>query len=286
MFISSAIVPPGSEAALQGFCAALNTPVVNIEELDVSPARAAIMLCADEYGELCLVVGVRSLSSGKTLTFKYQGDPEDFGSSSDALNAALCFAEGMGFIFEEDLIAEGGSAGRHRAWTIWNALMEPPGEEADDDAARDERESRDPMAETRIFSADASLEDQSATDSLGTGEAAEEDVDEVLLLEESVDAGDEVEYEHESEQLSSPVAVQETGGAAPRQLLTKFRSAPAVLPESRDANDLADRTLVMGDLDAALLDSADETRLDIASPVVEPGRQELNGFWARLLCSF
>jgi hypothetical protein len=125
MFMPSTTETPISEMAIAAFCAALNTPVVNIEDLEVGPARAAIMLSADDYGLLSLVVRVSLISSGEGVTFRFQDDPAQFGSHSGATEAALGFAEGMGFLFEEDLIESGGPAGRQRAWNIWCSLMDP-----------------------------------------------------------------------------------------------------------------------------------------------------------------
>ncbi len=126
MFIqSSSVASLVSEASFQAFCAAMNTPVVNIDELDVNPARAAIALCAGEYGDSHLIVALRSLASGERVIFSYQGDPAEFGSEGAALEAGLSFAEGMGFIFDSDLIGGMGSAGRKRAWKIWRSLIAP-----------------------------------------------------------------------------------------------------------------------------------------------------------------
>jgi len=158
MFIqSSSVASLVSEASLQAFCAAMNTPVVNIQELDVNPARAAIALCAGEYGETWLVVAVRSLASGEGVIFKYQGDPAEFGSEAAALEAGLSFAEGMGFIFDTDLMVGSESAGRKRAWKIWSSLIAPAGspgaveEPADSLGAEEPVESEPEECETLHF---------------------------------------------------------------------------------------------------------------------------------------
>lgn len=111
-----------AESAIIAFCAALNAPVVNIDALAVGPARAGIMIAAGEAGELNLWVRVSLISSGEGITFKFQGDPAEFRDPSAAIDAALSFSEGMGFLFEEDLLTRGGRSGRQRALKIWNSL--------------------------------------------------------------------------------------------------------------------------------------------------------------------
>lgn len=111
-----------AESAIVAFCAALNAPVVNIDALEVGPARAGIMIAAAEAGELNLWVRVSLISSGEGITFKFQGNPAEFRDPSAAIDAALSFSEGMGFLFEEDLLARGGRSGRQRALKIWNSL--------------------------------------------------------------------------------------------------------------------------------------------------------------------
>jgi hypothetical protein len=122
MFMPIPSVPQVSESAIAAFCAALNTPVVNIEDLETGPARAAIVLSDPGQGEMSLLVRVSLISSGRGLTFCFQDDPALFGSHSGAVAAALGFAEGMGFLFDDDLIAEGGRSGADRAWKIWCSL--------------------------------------------------------------------------------------------------------------------------------------------------------------------
>jgi hypothetical protein len=122
MFMPCSDEPLLAESAIVAFCAGLNTPVVNIDELEVGPARAGIMIAAGESSELNLLVRVCLISSGEGVTFKFQGDPAEFRDPAAAMDAALSFSEGMGFLFEEDLLAEGGPAGRQRAIKIWRSL--------------------------------------------------------------------------------------------------------------------------------------------------------------------
>ncbi|MCP4038090.1 MAG: hypothetical protein GY944_17265 [bacterium] len=121
--------PVVAESAILGFCATLNAPVVNVDALDVGPGRAGILLSAGQYGGLNLWVRVSLISNGQGVTFKFQGDPGDFGDHRGALEAALSFAEGMGFLFEDDMLPQGGPSGRNRAHRIWTSLFEVPGPE-------------------------------------------------------------------------------------------------------------------------------------------------------------
>ncbi len=125
MFMPCFNEPTVCESTIVAFCAALNTPVVNIEALDVGAARAGIMLAAGEYGDLKLLVRVSLISGGEGITFEFQGDPREFGDASAAMDAALSFSEGMGFLFEEDLLTQGGRSGRKRASKIWTSLCSP-----------------------------------------------------------------------------------------------------------------------------------------------------------------
>jgi hypothetical protein len=138
-----------AESAIVAFCAALNTPVVNIDALEVGPARAGIMIAADESSELNLLVRVCLISSGEGVTFKFQGDPTEFRDSAAAIHAALSFSEGMGFLFEEDLLAGGGPAGRQRAIKIWKSLCGLREEAQPDLAAAVSEESSPTVAPNR-----------------------------------------------------------------------------------------------------------------------------------------
>ena len=125
MFMPSSTHSAVRENAIVAFCTALNTPVVNIEDIEVGPARAAILLSADDYGGLSLQVRVSLISSSDGVTFRFQDDPNLLGTHTAAIEAALSFAEGMGFLFDEDLVASGGPSGRGRALRIWSSLIDP-----------------------------------------------------------------------------------------------------------------------------------------------------------------
>ncbi len=118
-----------SEAGLHGLCPSLNAPVLNVDEVPVGPARAAIVLFAGDHGALRLGVGLRSVESGATAVFLYAGEVGEFRTPARAMDAALTFAEAMGFLFDEDLV---GREGRAAALQHWKELMGDgtPGEAA------------------------------------------------------------------------------------------------------------------------------------------------------------
>jgi len=98
-----------SQEGLLGLCASLNRPVVDIEDLPVGPARAAIALHRGAPGDSCLAVVVRSIESGVICTFTYRGEPSR--PVQEAMDIGLSFAESMGFLFDVDMIrADGGAA--------------------------------------------------------------------------------------------------------------------------------------------------------------------------------
>jgi len=113
-------------ARLQGKLSALrlslNTPVVAIEELPVGPATAGIALHdGPEAASLCLAV--RAVRTGQLVLFTPDEDWDAAEGPSLALEAALSFAESMGFLFDEDLVAAGEAREAARRWA--ELLAEP-----------------------------------------------------------------------------------------------------------------------------------------------------------------
>ena len=115
---------------LQGLCAALNRPVVDIEGLPVGPARAVIALHGDVEGERLLLVALRSIEAGAVALFAFRGELNP--DPRQAMDAALSFAEGMGFLFDEDLLESGRPGVAREALQLWCELVgeelppEPP----------------------------------------------------------------------------------------------------------------------------------------------------------------
>ncbi len=108
----------------------LNTPIVAIDEFPVGPARAGIALFEDSEGAMCLEITVRSLRTGQTISYAPDEDLEGERDAVVAVDAALSFAEGMGFLFDEDEIAARGDDGRGEAIARWRSLAEDVSEPA------------------------------------------------------------------------------------------------------------------------------------------------------------
>lgn len=220
-----------SEAGLHGLCASLNSPVLNIDELPVGPARAAIVLYAGDYGALQLAVGVRSLKSGEVAIFAYSQDLNEFTSPAAAMDAALGFAEGMGFLFDEDMVEGRGRAEALATWAELTSEAPLPGPEL----------SGDSPAESGPLSDDDLLEEPRPEE--GSGELLLED----LALAADGDAsqlGESPLLEHELEPAPEDLSVDfdETDspgirpGPAPPEpavragILTKFRGSEGPCP--------------------------------------------------------
>jgi hypothetical protein len=94
----------------------LNTPVVATADLPAGPARAAIVVHG-EAGRTCFTVAVRSLRNGDSVLYELEGeDPNDASGIAVALDAALSFAESMGFLFDDDLVTERREPVLRAAW--------------------------------------------------------------------------------------------------------------------------------------------------------------------------
>jgi hypothetical protein len=228
MFLPISVVPSVSEAAIQALCPSLNTPVLNIEQLPVGPARAAILLFEGEYGEVYLAVGLRSLETNEVMAFSYQGDPHEFSSTSSAVGTALSFAEGMGFLFEDDLIAQEGAEGRRLAAQTWESLVrESQAELALDEAAAGAYEEVGAYGEVEACGEEElDLVDLASNRSepAGDGPSAE------LLLEATDEAPDEFdEPDHGVEDHDAEALVVSIDQAL---ILTKFRGSAAQTPPS------------------------------------------------------
>ncbi len=121
MFVRRSEPVPVTEQGLAGLCPSLNRPVVEAEGLPVGPAQAVIALFrAPEKQDVELVVAVRSEDSGAVTVFEFHG--ELAAATHLALDAGLSFAEGMGFLFDEDLLIAGGDVGRRLAIERWCEL--------------------------------------------------------------------------------------------------------------------------------------------------------------------
>jgi hypothetical protein len=122
MFVLCRDPLPLSEACLLGLCASLNAPVVHGDELPPGPARAAIVTFAEEYGDFGVAVGMRALESGSVAVYRYREPLLDADDVARATEAALRFAEGLGFLFDDEMIDRESGAGRSEALEHWLRL--------------------------------------------------------------------------------------------------------------------------------------------------------------------
>lgn len=107
---------------VRGLRLSLNTPVVATEELPIGPARAAILVHEDASGPQ-VTIGIRSLRASQVALYAFEGDLREESSFAVAVDAALSFAESMGFLFDEDELGAGGAAARARCQGLWRDLL-------------------------------------------------------------------------------------------------------------------------------------------------------------------
>jgi hypothetical protein len=115
---------------LRALHVALNSPVVAHESLPNGPASAAVAL--DAHGA---IVCLRSVRTGQTAFF---------GSGAElapqlALDAALSFAESLGFLFDDDEVVLRGEEAALELWSelcgdVAAATARPGADDLDDDA--------------------------------------------------------------------------------------------------------------------------------------------------------
>jgi hypothetical protein len=102
--LTRGVPAPGRPRELRSLRVSLNTPVVAIEALPVGPAAAAVAVHAAPGGPQ-LTLALRSVRSGQVVL--YTPDEEWQPGAEVALDAALSFAEGLGFLFDEDAVMPG-----------------------------------------------------------------------------------------------------------------------------------------------------------------------------------
>jgi hypothetical protein len=200
----------------------LNTPVVAMADLPVGPACAAILVHVEPGHGLQISVGVRSLACGSVALYGFDG-AISASVVGVALDAALSFAESMGFLFDDDVVGDDVSS-REKAVLRWQELIgdgaqtapaEPAQGSPEDLFEPDGGELTDPPTEDE-YDSEPSAEGQAAFDLGDSGPAP-----------------------------AAPVEFRPPppeGGVA----LSKFRVQPggeaAAVPATSDAADLAARS--------------------------------------------
>ncbi len=122
MFHPSSERPLPTEEGLRGLCASLNSAMLQIDEIPEGLAQAAVLLYVDADGSLQVAVCMRSIETGAVAVFRHRGAIKQ-GRVAAAMEAALSFGESMGFLFDDDLVKQGGSQGRALAVKHWQALI-------------------------------------------------------------------------------------------------------------------------------------------------------------------
>ena len=96
----------------------LNAPVLSAADLPVGPARAVIVVHRDLRGRMDATVGVRSARGGEVAYWSFDGDLLSDADLDVASDAALTFAESLGFLFDE-MPYPGGGAAAEKAFAAW-----------------------------------------------------------------------------------------------------------------------------------------------------------------------
>ena len=123
MFFSRTTPLSVAPVHVQGLRLSLNTPVVATEELPIGPARAAILVHDDPQLGPTVTIGIRSLRADRVALYGMDTEPGDGTDLEVAVDAALTFAESMGFLFDEDEVAGGGAQAKSRSLGLWRDLL-------------------------------------------------------------------------------------------------------------------------------------------------------------------
>ena len=121
MHFSARSAPARPAIELHSLRRSLNTPVLVIAELPVGPGSAVIAAHVDSCDGLArYTLAVRSERNREVVFFSVREEDLSPSESSLAAEAALSLAEGMGFLFEEDLPPIVGEA----AASIWEEFVD------------------------------------------------------------------------------------------------------------------------------------------------------------------
>jgi hypothetical protein len=123
MFFPASAPPDCDVQGLRGLRRSLNTPVVAIDLLPSGPASAAIALQHGSDDAPQVTIALRATRSGQLAFFSADEKRAQFGSPGVAMDAALSFAESMGFLFDDDEVEGEGEAGSTQAAQIWRDFV-------------------------------------------------------------------------------------------------------------------------------------------------------------------
>lgn len=119
MYFARQDAPDAATSALRSLRPSLNTPVVVVDDLPTGPASAAIVCLRDPAGSR-VVLAIRSERSGQAIFYGPDEERREWDGPESALDAALSFAESMGFLFEEDRLADAPV----EAQRLWRELLD------------------------------------------------------------------------------------------------------------------------------------------------------------------
>lgn len=122
--------PPDPElATLRTLRPSLNAPVLLVDELPAGPASAAIARLGGPAGPR-VAVAIRSERSGQVIFYGPDDELSEWHGPDVAAEAALSFAESMGFLFEDDRMADAPADARRLWASLLDAAVRMPGEAA------------------------------------------------------------------------------------------------------------------------------------------------------------
>ena len=111
--------PDPAQGALRSLRPSMNSPVVVVEDLPAGPATAALACLAGPAGPR-VALAIRSQRSGQVVFFGPDEEPRGREAWEDAFDAALHFAESLGFLFEDDRVADAPAD----ASRLWSSLLD------------------------------------------------------------------------------------------------------------------------------------------------------------------
>ena len=121
MHFSARSAPARPALELHSLRRSLNSPVLVIAELPVGPGSAVIAAHVDSCDGLArYTLAVRSERNREVVFFSVREEDLSPSASSLAAEAALSLAEGMGFLFEEDLPP----ISREAAASMWEEFVD------------------------------------------------------------------------------------------------------------------------------------------------------------------
>ena len=106
-----------SGARVRSLRASLNAPVLSTADLPVGTARSLIVVHREARGGWDATVAVRSERGGEIAYWSFDGELSTDTDLDVASDAALTFAESLGFVFDDVVIGPGDEA--EKTWRAW-----------------------------------------------------------------------------------------------------------------------------------------------------------------------